>query len=79
MGLDKYCGTIAEEEGIGVVKEIDFVMLEGLKNLLQLDRRRVSGIEAPLNIAGSDDIIGADSVKFPDASVDGKNFRIERL
>lgn len=77
MGLDEYCGAIAEEKGIGVVKEIDFVMLEGLKNLLQLNCRRIGRVETPLDVTGSDDIIGADSVKFPDTGVNGKDLGIE--
>lgn len=34
IGLDEYCGTVAKEKGVSMVKEVNFVMLEGLKNLL---------------------------------------------
>ena len=34
IGLDEYCGTVTKEKGVSVVKEVNFVMLEGLKNLL---------------------------------------------
>ena len=79
VGFDEYCGAIPKEKGIGVVKEINFVMLEGLENLLQLDRRRVSRRKSPLHTTMVGNIVIADSIEFPNTGIDGKDFGIERL
>lgn len=79
VGFDENCGAIAEQKGIGVVKEIDLMELERLDNRLQSDCRRVSGIENPLNVTGRNDVIVTDSVKVENTGVDRQDFGIKML
>lgn len=77
IGLDEYCGTVAKEKGVSVVKEVNFVMLEGFKNLLQFDHRRVGRRKPPLHTTMVGNIVVTDSIEFPNTGIDGKNFGIE--
>lgn len=79
MGFDENCGAVAEQKGIGVVKEINLMELKRLDNRLQSDCRRVSGIENPLDVAGRNDVIVTNSVKVENAGVDRKDFGVEML
>ena len=77
-GFDEDRAT-AEKRGIVVIKVIDFMELEGLKNCLQPDNKLIRRGNIPTNDSTDNLVRQRDSVKFANTGVDGQDFGIETL